>query len=173
MPAKTQACLDWTTTVESPLIHDGFDLIMMTNRISVRSVGLSFPKSGPAYEKGYAAVLRKFHAAHQRVVAVHDSPAPGFSIPDCLAAHSGDHSACDGTRASWLRPDPVIEAVVALGEPRIVGADLTDHTCNGAQCQAAVGGVPDYFDQTHLTATYSTTLGPYLAPVLMRALDGP
>jgi hypothetical protein len=35
-----------------------------------------------------------------------------------------------------------------------------------------VGGVPVYYDQTHMTATYAKTLAPYLEPYLVKAIRG-
>ena len=169
--AETRACSTWVKAAESKLVQRAFDLIVMTNRISVPAVGSTYAKSPAAYERGYAAVLQALSAAGKRVVVIHDTPAPGISIPDCLAAHTSDHSACDTPRAKALRPDAAMEAVIAVHDRYITGADLSNLICGPAICQAAVGGVPVYFDQTHLTATYSTTLGPYLEPVLVRALN--
>jgi peptidoglycan/LPS O-acetylase OafA/YrhL len=168
--AETQACSTWVGTAEAKLLQGNFNLVVMTNRISVEAVGSTFSGSGPAYERGYAALLRPLAAAGKRVVVIHDTPAPGIDIPDCLAEHTSNHAACDRPRARALRPDPALDAVSAVHDPLITAADLSNHICEVAVCQAAVGGVPVYFDQTHLTATYSTTLGPYLQPVLVRAL---
>jgi peptidoglycan/LPS O-acetylase OafA/YrhL len=168
---ETRACSKWVRAAESKLVHGEFNLIVMTDRISVAAVGYTYARSPAAYERGYAALLQALSAAGKRVVVIHDSPAPGISIPDCLAEHTSDHSACDTPRAKALRPDPAMDAVIAVRDPHITAADLSNHICEPAVCQAAVGGVPVYFDQTHLTATYSTTLGPYLEPALVHALD--
>jgi peptidoglycan/LPS O-acetylase OafA/YrhL len=168
--AETRACSAWVKATEAKLLHGQFNVVVMTNRISVAAVGHTYAKSARAYERGYAALLQALKAAGKRVVVIHDTPAPGISIPDCLAEHTSDHSACDRPRARAVVPDPAMAAVVALHAPNITGIDLNDHICEPAVCPAAVGGVPVYFDQTHLTATYSTTLGPYLEPVLLRAL---
>ena len=81
--------------------------------------------------------------------------------------------------------------IAAMHDPAVTVADLTDHICqdnrapavrykpppgdghDGASyiCPAAIGGVPVYFDATHLTTTYARTLAPYLAPYLRRAVS--
>ena len=104
------------------------------------------------------------------VVGIRDTPAPGTSIPDCLAKHPDAYSSCDGTRAAWLPKDPLVDAVGDLHTPTATVTDLTDHTCLPSVCPAATGGVPVYFDGSHLTATYSLTLAPFLAPSLRSAL---
>jgi peptidoglycan/LPS O-acetylase OafA/YrhL len=171
--AETRACLKWVRAAESKLEQGNFNLIVMTNRISVGAVGYTYARSASAYERGYAAVLQALDAAGKRVVVIHDTPAPGIAIPDCLAEHTSNHSACDTPRARALRIDPALDAVSTRHAAHVTAIDLSDHICEKAICQAAVGGVPVYFDQTHLTATYSTTLGPSLEPVLVRALVVP
>jgi peptidoglycan/LPS O-acetylase OafA/YrhL len=169
--AETQDCLKWVKAAESKLVKGNFNLIVMTNRISVEADGYTYGRSRPAYERGYDALLRTFNSAGERVLVIHDTPAPGISVPDCLAEHTSDQAACDTPRSKVLRPDPAMDAVTDLGDPHITSADLSDRICLPTVCPAAVGGVPVYFDQTHLTATYSTTLGPYLEPALVSALS--
>ncbi|MEO9140108.1 MAG: SGNH hydrolase domain-containing protein, partial [Jatrophihabitans sp.] len=94
----------------------------------------------------------------------------GFSIPDCLAEHPDNYAACDGSRSAWLPRDPTVPAVIALNDPAVTVADLTDHICRQSVCPAATGGVPVYFDASHLTSTYAKTLAPYLEPYLARAV---
>ncbi len=169
--AQSRACLDWVHTTTRRIAAGGFDLVVMTNRISVTTVGSSNKDDNQlGYRHGYEVVLRALAAARRPVVTIRDTPAPSKSIPDCLASHPGNYAACDGTRADWLPDEPVIAAVRAVADPQISVADLTNYICRGQTCPAAVGGVPVYFDGSHLTATYATTLAPYLLPALRRAL---
>ncbi len=99
-----------------------------------------------------------------------DTPAPSTSIPDCLAQHSDDYTACDGTRAKWLPEDESESAVRAVESSRITFLDLTDHICQAEKCSAVTGGVVTYFDGSHLTATFAKTLADYLGPPLRRVV---
>jgi hypothetical protein len=168
--AQSQACVDWVHAVEQRLAAGHFDAVVMTNRVSLAAAGHSFDESWAIYTDGYAAVLRTLRAAHVRLVGIHDTPAPMVAIPDCLASHASDYDACSGSRARWLPREPLFDALDEVDDPRFVRADLTDHICSGARCSAVVGGVPVYFDQTHLTATFAATLAPYLEPYLLRAV---
>jgi hypothetical protein len=169
-PADEQGCDRWTRTVQSAVVSGHYDLVIMTNRISVGAVGLSKRASGPSYTRGYLSTLRAFAAAHLHVVGIRDTPYPRTTIPDCLAGNPHDYQACAGKRSSWLPPEPLLAAVAELHDPQITSVDLTDRICQGAMCPAAVGRVPVYFDGSHLTATYAMTLAPYLEPYLLRAL---
>ena len=127
--------------------------------------GTSYDDSIPLYADGMTKVLEAWQAAHLPVLVLHDTPAPGVSIPDCVAAHTDDYSACDGTRDDWVaaRAGPG-RRVAGWATPHIRFLDLNDHICRGETCAAVNGGVITYFDTSHLTATYARTLAPYLGP---------
>ena len=169
-PAYAQACLDWSKKVTRTVAAAHYDLVVMTNRVSVSAVGYSMAASYAQYEKGYVDVLRAFAAAHEPVLGIRDTPAPGTSIPDCLAAHPDDYSACNGTPTKWLPPEPLTTAIASLHDSRIREVDLTRYICRDDVCPAVIGRIPVYFDGSHLTATFNQTLAPYLAPALVRAL---
>jgi hypothetical protein len=92
-------------------------------------------------------------------------------VPGCLAAHPKNYHACSGTRATWLPPEPLTAAVAGMRDERITMIDMSDYICESTVCSAAVGGVPVYFDVSHLTATYARTLAPYLAYELEAGLE--
>jgi len=46
--------------------------------------------------------------------------------------------------------------------------DLTPHFCDESQCFPVVGGALVQRDETHLTTTFSATLGPYVLRALLR-----
>jgi hypothetical protein len=162
--AEQAACRTWVQRVTSRLVSGGFALIVMSNRISVPAVGASSLRdSYSAYLRGYTAVLSKLHAAHRRVYAIRDTPAPGFAVPACLAAHRTNYLACSGARSKWLPREPVYRAATAVKDRRIRAGSFMNYICTSTRCAAAVGGVIVYRDPTHLTATYNRTIGPYVS----------
>jgi hypothetical protein len=44
--------------------------------------------------------------------------------------------------------------------------DMNKFVCDPTECPSVVGNVLVYFDEHHLTSTYSKTMVPYLAPQL-------
>ncbi len=85
------------------------------------------------------------------------------SAPDCIARAGGTHDPCAGPRDVRLGPDRLVEAVERLGDDRISVLDLTDAFCDERTCHQLVGGVIVYFDGSHLSATFSRTLGRLIA----------
>ncbi len=168
--AMSEACLSWVRRTTAAVARDRPDLVLYTNRISVGALDTSYDDSIPLYADGMTKVLSAWDKAGLKVLALHDTPAPGDSIPDCVAAHTDDYTACDGTRDDWIAPEPAEEAVQRVDSPQVQFADLNDHVCRGEKCAAVNGGVITYFDTSHLTATYARTLAPYLGSKLTRLL---
>jgi SGNH domain-containing protein len=158
-----QNCLSWVHSVESRITHGTFRLVVMTNRISVAAFGHSFAHSYTPYLDGYTAVLKKLHTAHKRVYGIRDTPAPGFDVPGCLAAHPSNYTVCSAAPGDWLPNEPLYRAADAVNDPHIHAANMTWYICKPTRCYGAVGGVTAYRDPTHLTATYNRTIGRYLA----------
>jgi len=175
-PAYSDACRAWGRRTATRIAASHPDLIVMTNRVSVPQAGTtSIAASEPAYQSGIARFLGQWTDAGIPVLVLRDTPAPGDGgmqpIPDCVGAHPRDYAtACSGPRSDWLPADPGFAAAQASASPLVRTLDLTDRICPDATCQPVVGGVIVYFDASHLTATYATTLAPYLEPALVQAL---
>ncbi|RNM16725.1 acyltransferase family protein [Nocardioides pocheonensis] len=168
--ANATACLTWVhrTTQRVVALHP--DLVVMANRISVGAETDGTTSSEQLYLQGYASILRTWRDAGIRTVVLRDTPAPGVSVPDCIAEKKTAYRDCNGTRQAWLPPAPEQQAVQQVHSPLVSFVDLTDHICGPTTCSAVTGGVITYFDATHLTATYARTLAPYLGPILAKAL---
>jgi hypothetical protein len=160
----TDACERWVDRATRAVERSQPDLVIYTNRISVGAEGRTYEESIPLYADGMETVLGRWQEAALKVLVLHDTPAPGSSIPDCLAANPDDLSACDGKREDWIAPEPAEDAVREVGDPLIRFVDLNDHVCGPEICTAVTGGVVTYFDGSHLTATFNSTLDRYLGP---------
>jgi peptidoglycan/LPS O-acetylase OafA/YrhL len=165
------ACTRWNHDAMRALLAHRWDLVVMSNRAWAKAVGsASLAASAPAYERGYASVLRRFQAAGLRVLVVRDTPYPGHSVPDCVSANPDDYLACAGRRSSWLTPDTSVAALRSLHDPHMRVADLSRYLCTATRCPAVIGKVLVYFDGSHLTEAFARTLAPYLAPYVADAL---
>jgi hypothetical protein len=171
-PASTQDCRTWGHQVTAQVAGGNFDLAIMANKVSRGVPGHDIASSMPLFEQGYELVLRPLKDANLPVVGIRDTPSPGFQVPDCLGAHPGNYRACDGTPAKWLPTEPLTAALAAMHDGQMTMIDMTSYICDGEVCPAAVGGVPVYFDVSHLTATYARTLAPYLTAAITRAFPG-
>jgi peptidoglycan/LPS O-acetylase OafA/YrhL len=121
---------------------------------------------------GLVAAWRSATADGVPVVAIRDNPVARPDTLDCVAQMRGPTtSACDVPRAQATASfDGSQQAVARIGGMAAY-VDMTDWYCTADSCPAVVGGVVVHRDPTHLTATYATTLAPFLGARIARALD--
>jgi SGNH domain (fused to AT3 domains) len=102
----------------------------------------------------------------KRIVVIRDTPKTRPDVTACVeravARRRAPSGACSTRRAESLDPDPAFAAAGAWRSPRVRRIDLTRYFCGPRRCYPVVGSVLVLRDQHHMTATYSTTLGPML-----------
>ncbi|HET8759165.1 MAG TPA: SGNH hydrolase domain-containing protein [Solirubrobacteraceae bacterium] len=112
----------------------------------------------------------------ERIIVIRDTPKTRPDVTQCVerAIERGTlpNRACSTTRRDSLDVDAAMVAARKWPSPRVQSVDLTHYFCGRRRCYPVSGGVLVLRDQHHMTATYSTTLGPMLlrksAPLLVR-----
>lgn len=141
----------------------GYDAIITSNRQVSPIQGFDLDDTVPAAADGYKSFLKDWNASGTPVVVLRDTPFPsraGVNVPDCIAKDGVD--SCSGTTADWHSTDPMAKAARDLDLKTQTVIDPTDQLCPDGKCASAIGGVVVYFDGSHMTATYSKTLAPWL-----------
>jgi peptidoglycan/LPS O-acetylase OafA/YrhL len=95
-----------------------------------------------------------------QVVVIRDIPQMSEDTNLCISETAGDDKACDRPESQAVSDDLMVEA--AKGQPGVSVVDMNDFFCRDGSCTPVVGGVIGYRDSHHITATYATTLAPYL-----------
>jgi peptidoglycan/LPS O-acetylase OafA/YrhL len=169
--AETDNCATWGRAVMTATQTGAFDLVITSERTYLSPVAGG--DNNKVFQRGYTDHLKQWLPKVKRMLVIRDVPAPHVtlkSVPDCVAAHRSDPQACSGTREQWLLPDPLVSAVRAVHSPKVSLEDLTNWLCTATTCPGVIGGAMVYFDASHLTATYSASLAPELAPAVRAAL---
>ena len=119
-----------------------------------------------AQAAGYREAWRRVPRSVERIVVLRDTPralpegATLECVEEAMLARRPAGEVCALPRSRALPRDP---AVVAAGSlPRVRVIDLTRFFCDARRCFAVVGGALVHRDVSHVTATFATTLGPYL-----------
>ncbi len=172
----SDGCHAWGKRVLEELRDADFDLVVTQQLTPYQALGAStVAENEDMVEAGYRQYLARILDTGSKVLVVRDTPYPKHtlpSVPDCVAEHEQDSSACDGKRSEWLKPDPLYQAAKGVRDPAMSTIDLNAHVCATDICPAVVGGIVVYFDASHLTASYAVTLSPYIEPTLERLLPG-
>jgi hypothetical protein len=165
-PDHSAECEQWGQNSTTAIIKGHYDLVVMSNRVSGPAKGLdSIAASQSAYAQGYLNVLKQFRDAGLTVVGIRDTPAPGNpAIPTCLGEHPNDYSQCDRLRASVFPEDPIVSAIGRLHDPKVTLVNLNQYICPPRmhKCPAVIGKMIVYFDNSHLTGLFASSLAPYL-----------
>ena len=119
---------------------------------------------------GYRDEIRALLRSTDRVVVIRDPPYSSLGQLGCVGtALSNGHApgiACALSRRAAVQPDPLVLAAESLRSPRVRVIDLTQHYCDDVSCFPVIGGALVQRDKTHLTSTFSATLGPYILRAL-------
>jgi peptidoglycan/LPS O-acetylase OafA/YrhL len=114
-----------------------------------------------ALADGYAPTLERLLATVPRVAVLRDVPRPPFDIPDCVSESMRRLRRCAfPKRKAIARP-----GTIAAAAARVEGVDVIDPTsqfCLATLCPAVIGDVLVYRNSGHVTASFMTTLAPWL-----------
>ena len=171
--AKTAGCLAWGDFVMDRTRGQTFDLVIVSERQSVPTDNDGWAGTPPVAIAGFTSYLKRWSDAGTNVVVLQDTPYPGKtvgSVPDCLARHPRNQTACAGTPDAWRPMDPLFAAATAIQLPGISSIETRRFLCTDTTCPAVIGTVIAYFDASHMTATYARSLAPFIEPEIMAAL---
>ena len=167
-PDRFRACIAWKHAVfawfaRHPEVHTVF--------VAGLSGGLGvIPPRGQtefgASTRGYERAWRALPPTVQRIVVLRDTPKmlpeTGACVQRALAHGRRPGPACARPRRLAMDRDPLVAAAARMPASRVRMIDMTRYFCGRSSCDPVVGGALVLRDQTHLTAVFSSTLGPFL-----------
>lgn len=170
-PARSE-CLRWKREVlrwfaKHPEVSTVFVAAASGGRGVEGPNGHEFGAQVASFIKGWKALP----ASVRHIDVLRDNPKITEGTLGCvqraLNAHRRAGLVCAEQRRVALDPDPAAAAAMRLRSARVQVIDLTRFMCGARECYPVVGGALVFRDQTHLTRTFVTTLGPFL----LRAVD--
>lgn len=169
-PRKWDAvnCADWGQKVTQAVVsNSAIDTVFANNYADVYFTGTATTSSDPAPigPEPYMAMWQKFIAAGKKVVVLSDTPRPNSNIPDCIELHKAI-TLCSAPAGTALHPNVMKDAVGKMNSPSVTFIDFSDRFCFDGSCPPIIGGVVVYNDDSHLTKTYSASLGPFIEKAL-------
>jgi hypothetical protein len=168
-------CLSWSRSVVDRLLRiDDLSLVVFATHL--RSAEFLTGQEDPdrATEQQarsrVATSLRRFADAGIATAIVKHPPGPWPTVvPVCLAAARDVYDPCVLPRRTMTATDPLAE-FAAQHRDLTKFVSLDRFVCDELFCHATVGGVVAYFDERHLSSTFSRTLARPLAPRLDGAI---
>lgn len=166
-PERKAGCLLWNQQVQRWVAdHPSVSTIFVgAHRGSVLpDPGLSMRAT---QRLGYLKAWRQLLAGNVRqIVVIRGTPRIRTRTLPCiqraLAERRDPGGTCALPRSYALRSDPAVEAARLARTDRVQVADLSRFFCDEQVCRPVVGGALVLRDVSHMTTTFSATLGPYL-----------
>ena len=116
----------------------------------------------------YIAMWDKFISVGKEVIVLSDTPKPIGNVPECVELQKAIDP-CSVASDTALPHLVMKEAAERMDSPSITFVDLASRFCFAGECPPVIGGVVVYYDDSHLTKTYSRTLGPFIEDALSLA----
>ncbi|WP_185974215.1 acyltransferase family protein [Curtobacterium sp. KBS0715] len=161
-------CDDWKhQAIDFVRAHRDADALVVTHSATQRPVDLPAGAARDAATRdGLVDAWEQAAGDDLPVIAIRDNPVPRPDVVECVSRMSGPtNSSCDQPRSEAFRQtdstDDAVRAFRAAGG-HAAEVDLTDHYCTATTCPAVIGGVLVYRDKSHVTATWASSLAPYL-----------
>ena len=101
-----------------------------------------------------------------RVLAIADTPRPGFDMADCVSKNEEHQLKCAVSRAKAFKAAGTTVTAAAKGQRDVKLVDLGDAICPDTLCAPVIGRVLVYRDTDHVTATYARSLADRMLSVM-------
>lgn len=166
-------CSRWNERLMAKLLESDYDLVVTTGSnyytvLRQDGTALEDNEGDQALAESYARTWTRLTDAGLTVVAMANTPWLDHDVPDCLAANPDDPVACATPRTEALTTAGDEQARAAEIASQVPLIDLNDWVCPRPKCSPVIGGVITYRDSHHITASYATTLAPFLHEQLAR-----
>jgi len=158
--APAPKCTEWNANVQAELATIKPSAVFVSNinyQLEMVSENDNDRELTAAMARSWATVA----GTGTQVYVLRDTPASKFNPADCLAGHLDEPQLCATPRDEAFGKRGVAQLDAAAVSPVTV-IDITASVCPSDPCAPVIGGVMVYRDKTHMTATYSRSLGPIL-----------
>ncbi|HML51722.1 MAG TPA: acyltransferase family protein [Propionicimonas sp.] len=153
-----QQCLTWRAAVIKRIAAKPPRLVVLSN-YSRELVDGNPATRDARWQQGLIDTIDQLGAP---AAVILDTPEFAETPADCLSSHLDDTASCDAPRDRALNPGIQHAEVTAASRTGTPVLDPTIYLCNAMTCPAIQGNTLVYRDKHHLTATFSSLLGPTL-----------
>lgn len=163
-------CVVWRRDVIDLIAGIHPDLVIMSS-FRYKQVGAAAGRNPDVvWQEGLDLTVSKVRPLTTHLMLLGDSATPQEDIPTCVASNLSSVSRCMSSRDNAVRPGRLaVEREVALK----YDADFiptSDWMCTDTACPVVVGNVLMYRDSSHITATASEFLSPFIETAVKSVL---
>jgi len=168
-PNRTD-CAKWRSRVIDLMSQMQPDLVIMSS-YRYKQVGAAAGRDpDTVWKEGIDKTVALVRPLTKHLLLLGDSATPKEDIPTCLAGHLSSVSSCMQSRDGAVRPGRLaVEREIAAK----YDADFiptSDWMCTDTACPVIIGNVMMYRDNSHITASASVFLAPYVEAAVKSVL---
>ena len=163
-------CAVWRSDVIDLIAGIRPDLVIMSSYRYKQVGSASGRDPDVVWQEGMDLTVSKVRPLTTHLLLLGDSATPQDDIPSCLASNLSSVGSCVSSRENAVRPGRLaVERTVA----QKYDADFiptSDWMCTDTACPVVVGNVLMYRDNSHITATASEFLSPFIEAAVKSVL---
>lgn len=163
-------CAVWRAAVIALIADLQPELVVMSGYRYQAAPGTEGRSPDRVWQDGIDLTVSKVKPLVQHVLLLGDSATPKLLVPYCLANNLSFVSNCMATREEATRPSRLETEREVAAKYDIDFIPTSDWMCTDALCPVIVGNVLMYRDDSHITATASEFLAPYVELALLHAM---
>lgn len=154
-------CDPWFQQAMQQLIADQPDLVFTTGDIGKQQL--------PTVPIEMIQAWEQLNQEAIPLLVVRDNPWFPFHVLRCLEDNPTQPEACQVSRDEVIVTPSPFEQLTSL-PTNVTTLDLTDYFCDSTDCHPVVGNLIAYFDSNHITASFSRTFAPIVAPHILKII---
>ncbi|MEQ1874039.1 MAG: acyltransferase family protein [Ilumatobacteraceae bacterium] len=163
-------CAVWRASVIAEIELSNPDLVILSGYRYRATPSVEGRNPDQVWREGLDLTVSKLKPHAQHVLLLGDSSTPAYTVPYCLASNLTLAENCMATREEAIRPSRLAVERDVAAKYDIDFIPTSDWTCTETLCPVIVGNVLMYRDDSHLTATASEFLAPYIELALLHAM---
>ncbi len=165
-------CDQWRGQITARLQaeHPRLVVLSVTRRYGLGKMRMGLKSYDPAWIDGVKRLVKTLRGTGAQVLVLGPIPDPLSIVPDCLADHLDNASACSVPTSKGTNQVGIAAEAAATKSGGGQYADLTELFCTVDRCPAIVGNTLVYMDEAHVTREYSQELAPVMGALADRAL---
>ncbi|MDO9173843.1 MAG: SGNH hydrolase domain-containing protein, partial [Actinomycetota bacterium] len=146
------------------------DLVIMSS-YRYKQVGSAAGRDpDTVWREGLDLTLAKVRPLADHVLLLGDSATPREVVPNCLAGNLSNVPRCVNSRSEAVKPGRLGVERDLAEQYQADFVPTSDWLCTDTACPVIVGNVLMYRDDSHITATASVFLAPYLEATVRSVL---
>jgi hypothetical protein len=166
-------CATWLTGAISFVLGLKPNFVMVGERSSaILSEPAGVPFTSSQWQLALTPTLKQLKTKTDKVILMEDIPWHTQNMAECLAAEPTDVQACSTAYPNPQWPGQQVAEQKAAKAAKSIFISTTSWFCisNDETCSGIIGNYITYWDQGHVTASYSTYLEGVLGTALTKSL---